>query len=231
MLVPLLLVLALAVFLAVWLLLNTSPNKSAALIIRAAPLVLVALGVALTLLGRGMVGVPLALLGLSWRRRMATAARTGGPTPAASGRKSTVRTASLEMELDHDSGEINGQVLAGSFSGRQLFQLTEMELLALYRELATDAESVALLASYLDRRFSGWREKSDSHAAHGGEGGGGFAAMNREEAYQILGLSPGASAEEVHQAWRRLMKKVHPDSGGSAYLAAKINAAKDLLLG
>lgn len=230
MIIPLLLLLALGLFLTVWFLLNSPPEQSAALLVKVAPLFLVAIGVALTLLGRGMVGVPLALIGLSWRRRAQAYRR---PSSAAGGRRSVVRTAALAMELDHDSGAMDGEVLTGHFQGARLSSLSEAELFQLSREVAADQESLALLEAYLDRRFPNWREGAEQNKFRDKQGSGGSAGsarMSQEDAWEILGLAPGASREEIHQAWRRLMKGVHPDSGGSAYLAAKINAAKEILL-
>jgi hypothetical protein len=219
------LVLGLFAFVAIWLLLINPPQKSAAVIVGIGPSLMVAAGVLLTVAGMGMAGVPLLLLGVSWWRRL----RRSPQAMPAGGKRSTVRTAALAMELDHDSGEIDGRVLSGSYSGRWLSELSEDELFNIYEEFLYDGETAALLEAYLDRRLGDWRERYGSQPPpHGSTG---FAEMTREEAYQILGLSPGATAEEIHQTWRRLMKGVHPDSGGSAYLAAKINAAKDLLLG
>lgn len=138
---------------------------------------------------------------------------------------STVRTALLEMRLDHDSGAMDGQVLAGPFRGRRLSAMTRGELLQLAAAVdAADAQSLRLLRAYLDRAHPGW----DSEAAPPPQAGG---PMTRDEAFRILGLEPGADAEAVRAAHRRLVKRVHPDLGGSAALAAQINAAKDLLLG
>jgi hypothetical protein len=219
------LVLGLFAFVAIWLLLINPPQKSAAVIVRIGPSLLVAAGVLLTVAGMGMAGVPLLLLGVSWWRRL----RRSPQTVPAGGKSSTVRTTAVAMELDHDSGEIDGRVLSGSYSGRWLSELSEEELFNIYEEFLYDGETAALLEAYLDRRLGDWRERYGPQASP--HGSAGFAEMTREEAYQILGLSPGATPEEIHQTWRRLMKGVHPDSGGSAYLAAKINAAKDLLLG
>jgi hypothetical protein len=152
------------------------------------------------------------------------------------GQSSAVNTDYLAMQLDHDSGEMTGRVVAGRFSGRTLDSMSLPELLALLRECrAADPQSAAVLEAYLDRsQTEDWRE-ADTGAGPGAEGAGGDGAagsgtMSREEAYEILGLQPGAGPEEVKEAHRRLLQKIHPDHGGSNYLAAKINQAKDLLL-
>jgi DnaJ-domain-containing protein 1 len=135
------------------------------------------------------------------------------------------------MSLDHDSGTMTGEVLDGRFRGRQLDQLNLQELRSLLEECEqNDAQSAAVLQAYLERTHS--REYGASHAGAGAtsERAGG-SPMTRTEAYEILGLSPGAGAQEIIDAHRRLMQKLHPDRGGSTYLAAKLNQAKDLLLG
>jgi hypothetical protein len=143
------------------------------------------------------------------------------------GQVSRVRSAFVEMELDHDSGAMRGRILAGPHEGASLDTLDLTTLLGLLAEI--DQESRALLAAYLDRREPSWRE----HAQGGSSAGNGVTRsgkMTEEEAYQILGVKMGASAEEIGRAHRTLMKKVHPDQGGSTYLAAQINEAKEILL-
>ncbi len=147
------------------------------------------------------------------------------------GQKSEVRSQFIEMTLDHDTGALEGTIVAGPEAGRTLDEFTLDELIVLARSF--DAESWALLESYLDRRFPAWRENAhdatagrrgeESRAAFGGK-------MTAEEAYQILGLKPGAGRDEISRAHRGLMKKLHPDQGGSTYLAARVNEAKDTLL-
>jgi hypothetical protein len=140
-----------------------------------------------------------------------------------------VRTASLEMELDHDTGRMHGHVLAGSHQGASLDALDRASLMKLLSEI--DADSRDLLAAYLDRREPGWRESAQRDAAAGaGARPGGAGKMTEEEAYQIIGLQPGASTEEIRRAHRSLIKKMHPDQGGRTYLAARINEARAALL-
>ncbi len=207
-----------------------TPKQIAALLIKSVPIGLMTAGGLLTILRRGVIGIPLFIFGLSlWRR-----SRAMRPPSSSNGRKSTVRSVYLEMELDHDTGEMDGKVLRGRLEGIKLSSLERSELLSLYHDIADDGDSVALLESFLDRYHADWRDSHEQKSSGSTSGSGntsGFESMSREEAYQILGLEPGASEEEIHKAWRHLVKAVHPDSGGSAFLTAKINAARDLLLG
>jgi hypothetical protein len=143
------------------------------------------------------------------------------------GQTSRVRSAFLEMELDHDTGAMRGRILAGKHEGASLDSLETTALVGMLGEI--DEESRALLAAYLDRRAPGWREHAQGDAA-AGQSGTPRGPMTQEEAYQILGLQPGASAEEIGRAHRALMKRLHPDQGGSTYLASRVNEAKDVLL-
>jgi hypothetical protein len=142
------------------------------------------------------------------------------------GRNSTVQSAILRMHLDHDSGDLQGEVLRGEFEGRQLADMdrTQLESLLAYCQ-REDADSAQLLASYLQRRFPG------ETFAGSGASQPGSSDMGRSEALAILGLEEGASREDIVAAHRSLMQKLHPDRGGNDYLAAKLNQAKDLLLG
>jgi hypothetical protein len=145
-----------------------------------------------------------------------------------SGQSSRVRSAFLDMSLDHDSGELSGTIVAGEHAGRSLGDFNLAELLAMAS--AFDAESVALLESYLDRRFPAWRQDAQGNGTGGQRRAAPGGKMSAEEAYQILGLQPGASRDDISRAHRTLMKKLHPDQGGSTYLAARVNEAKDTLL-
>ena len=165
-----------------------------------------------------------------WRRGYLGGPGVGRFGRRSGGRRSTVRSAALEMELDHDSGDVNGRVLAGEFEGQNLDDLSETDLQRLRADLMSDADSLSLLEVYLDRRFPGWREDVDDDGAAGHAGAASSGPMTDEEAYQILGLQPGAGISDIRDAHRRLMKRLHPDMGGSSFLAAKINEAKDRLL-
>jgi DnaJ-domain-containing protein 1 len=143
----------------------------------------------------------------------------------------------MEMELDHDSGHMDGTCLTGRFAGRTLSSLSDREAIELYQEFAADRfKEASLMEAYLDWRVEGWRERADeaeeeyaSRARqHRTRAKGGMTA---EEARAVLEVGPGASDEDIRQAHRRLMMKMHPDHGGSTYLAARINEAKEVLLG
>jgi len=159
-------------------------------------------------------------------RAMVRRARSAaGPSP---GRTSEIATRFFKMRLDHDSGTMSGAILEGRFQGRMLEELSLEQLIELWQETsAEDPQSAAVLEAYLERvHGEAWRE-----AVEGRGGARSSGAMTREEAYAILDLETGASKKEIHGAHRQLMQKLHPDRGGSNYLAAKINQAKDLLLG
>ena len=158
-------------------------------------------------------------------------AQTG--TGSTTGRSSTVESRYFRMSLDHDTGEMFGEVLEGHFMGRRLDSLTLEELCDLYAECqAQDEESAALLQAYLDRvHGEDWSEQCSTQrekSAHSSAGDSG--KMSSSEAHAILGLTPPANRQEVIEAHRRLVQKLHPDRGGSTYLAAKINQAKKVLL-
>jgi len=153
----------------------------------------------------------------------------GARTQKSSGQVSRVRTAFVEMELDHDSGTMRGRILAGTQKGASLDALDPQTLIGLLG--AMDNDSRDLLAAYLDRRQPSWREHAQYDAAAGnGARAARGSKMTEQEAYQILGIEPGAGAEAISRAHRSLMKKLHPDQGGSTYLAARVNEAKEVLL-
>jgi hypothetical protein len=191
---------------------------------------LLALGCAVFLGLRGEIGIaiPLAILGLGLLGWMPFGpAGFSERTQKSGGQASRVRTAFLEMTLDHDSGEMRGRILAGRHQGAALESLDVKTLVAWLGEV--DAETRALLVPYLDRRDARWSEYAQGDAATGRPAAS-SGKMTEQEAYQILGLQAGASADDIGRAHRTLMKKFHPDQGGSTYLAARINEAKETLL-
>lgn len=155
--------------------------------------------------------------------------RYGRRKPASAPRVSAVETDYLSMRLDHDTGIMSGTVRRGRFQGRHLAELAEDELVEVWRSCrAEDAQAARLMEAYLDRLRPEWRAAAEAAQA---PPRGGSDAMTREEAYAILGLKPDANDAEVREAHHRLMMGVHPDHGGSTYLAAKLNRAREVLLG
>lgn len=188
-----------------------------------------ALAVFLGVRGELAVALPLGFAGLSLLGWLPWGPAGFGQRTSKTPRQvSRVRSAFLEMELDHDTGAMQGRILAGRHEGVPLEALDIATLVGLLGGI--DEESRALLAAYLDRRDPRWRENADDNAAAGQGAPARSGKMTPEEAYQILGLEPGASAAEISRAHRTLMKKLHPDQGGSTYLAARVNEAKDILL-
>lgn len=187
---------------------------------------LLAAAVGLAFLRQFAFALPLAFFGFAVLRRSGI----GGARPA-SGGTSKVQSAGLDMRLDHDTGEMDGRVLAGRHEGAMLSALDLVRLLEVAEDFRDDVESLRLLEGYLDRTFSRWRDDFEDNADRGARTPAGAGAMDKKEAYNILGLEPGAGDAEIRKAHRRLIKQVHPDHGGSAPLAARINEAKDTLLG
>ena len=218
---------AVGLFLVIKGLRGTSPKNLGRMIAMVAVLLGTGVIVFFAATGRlGPIGWAALLLPLLLRLRQVRQAfrNMRGPSP---GRSSDIETRFLRMELDHDSGVLRGTVIAGQYQGRTLDELTLDQLLDLLRECrVNDPQSAPVLESYLDRvHGAAWRG--------GGDGTGRAAApdgaMTREEALDILGLSPDASEEDIRNAHRRLLRANHPDRGGSTFIAAQINRAKDVL--
>jgi len=210
--------------------LQADPRKLAAMAKPAAGTAVLGFAGFLALRGQYAVAAPLAFVGFGLLGWMPFGpAGFGARTQKSTGQVSRVRSAFLEMELDHDTGAMRGHILAGQYEGADLDALDVPALTGFLP--AIDEESRALLMAYLDRREPSWRDHVQGGAAAGAGGSPlGSGKMTEEEAYQILGLQPGASGDEIGRAHRSLMKKLHPDQGGSTYLAARVNEAKDVLL-
>ncbi len=229
---------------------KTPPEKVSRILKKTALYGLIVVVVILAVTGRlpwlfAVIGaaIPVVLRGVSLLRnailirQLFASLGLSGAAPAAGGgggrQNSSIRTRFFEMILDHATGAMDGTVLEGTRQGKQLSELPLDELLELlavcHRE---DDQSAAVLEAYLDRGHSDWREQAGAGEAREGSRSASMGAgeMSRDEAYAVLGLQPGASNEEIRDAHRHLMQKLHPDRGGSTYLAAKINQAKDLLL-
>ena len=217
---------AFIIFVLIRIFVTATPARLAGLVRSGGGLLLLAFSALVMVRGSFAVGLALAAIGLMSLMR----SNWGGAQPTGA-QTSQVRSAGLEMTLDHDSGDMDGQVLAGRFEGRALSELDISELLRLAEDFRSDEESLRLLESYLDRMHPAWREYTDNGSDDGPRPAAASGGMSAQEAYEILGLNTHASDTEIRAAHRRLMMQVHPDRGGSDALAAKINEAKDLLLG
>ena len=178
---------------------------------------------------RGAMGYAMSLAALGAWLLWGMGGAPWGAAQKSPGQTSRVATEHLEVELDHDTGEIRGRVLKGFFAGRDLESLAPVEMAHLWQDCRfADPQSAQIIETYLDRVHPTWREDM---ARAQGAGSGSDGHMTRAQALEILGLDEGASDEDIRRAHRDLMMKMHPDRGGSTFLAAKINEAKDVLLG
>ena len=153
--------------------------------------------------------------------------RASASKPRQPGQQSTIRTRFLAMSLDHETAEMQGEVVEGGFSGRQLSNMGLEELLKLLSECNADSDSAQLLQAYLARAHPGWEESGGTRKQ---AEGGSYEEMARAHALEVLGLEEGTERADIVAAHRDLMRKLHPDRGGNDYLAKKVNAAKDFLL-
>ncbi len=149
----------------------------------------------------------------------------------APGQTSEIETRYLRMYLAHDSGEMNGDVILGQFSGKTLRSLSFENFIILLGEVKDDNHSIQVLIAYIERYHEeAWRESKHFTEDVNTQMDKANGSMTIPEAYKVLGLEEGANLDTIKESHRRLMSKLHPDHGGSTYLATKLNEAKDLLL-
>jgi DnaJ-domain-containing protein 1 len=211
-----------------------SPAQTARLIRQMSGVALMGASGFMALRGAVVAAAPLFILGLGLAvPNLSFAANSFSWGRRSEGQKSSVRTGMLAMELDHDTGAMDGVILAGRFKGKRLRVLSLDELVELMQECQSASDqSASLLEAYLDRAHPDWRTRpGGSRQSSGTSPPPPGSAMSREEAYAVLGLKPNCGEKEIRAAHRQLMKQYHPDRGGSDYLAAKINQAKDILVG
>ncbi len=186
--------------------------------------ILAALGAAIVLILRQL---PWILRSLPLIRHLMGKAQTS----MGQGQESTLETSLLRMTLDHASGAMDGQVLAGTYTGQRLSNMSVTQLADLYRAAVRDyKDSIEVLETYFDRVYGvHWRTQFEVDDVRPGDRTSN-GAMSMEDAKDVLGLEGEVTREQIVEAHRRLMQKFHPDRGGSNYLAAKINEAKKKLL-
>lgn len=191
---------------------------------------LVGVGILLLLSRQIVMGIFAASLAVTVIRRGRLGPINFNTVNTQRGNTSKVTSSYFAMVMDHDNSTIDGKVIAGQFARRDMFSLDEHETRRLLVEVHHDADSLALLESWLDANRTGWRE----YFAEQGDAEAGPSAqdttMDRHQALDVLGLEDDASDDDIKAAHRRLLKAVHPDQGGSTVLAARINAARDYLL-
>ena len=188
--------------------------------------VLIAAGFWLLFFRAVVLSVPLLILGA-----VLLLPRNAGMAKGAPPRTSQVRSAHLEMTLNHETTNIDGRILTGKYQGQVLSDLALHDLLGFYAEVQTDEQSAKLLETFLDRAHPEWRDQLDETAYRYQQTSQSSTQLSRDEAYWLLGLEPGSSEEDIREAYHRLIKRVHPDSGGSAALMVQITTARDKLLG
>ncbi|WP_223420974.1 J domain-containing protein [Tateyamaria pelophila] len=187
---------------------------------------LITVGLWLLVVRLVVFAIPLFMLGfalLSPRN-----ARTAAKSPK---QTSQVRSAHLEMSLDHETGVIDGRILTGNLQGQILSDLERQDLLRFYIEIQADADTVKLLETFLDSAHPDWRDHMEERTTRDEAASPLSEKLSRDEAFRLLGLEEGSSAEEIREAYHRLIKRVHPDRGGSAALTAQITEARNKLLG
>jgi hypothetical protein len=219
-------VIGLLAYAGVRLLVSAEPASVLRAIRIGVPAVLAMVGVGCLALGQpGIGGVLMGLAAIVFG--VARSRRAKVPAPR---RRSSVRTAALEMQLDHETGILEGIVLAGRHEDRLLATLSLDALLEVLSDLASDSESRQLFETYLDGRFPGWRQNPKAHIGDRQGVAPRPGAMTEQEAYKILGLEAGASAADIRKAHRRLMQRLHPGVTRGSLLAARIDEAKKVLL-